>query len=125
MVVALSKAKPCQDGAPSNSHRIVSNGAPSCTERIYSAKQASTFLLALRMRYARIAPRATAVLAEEPGQIRRAVLRSAAEVVDAAAGEVAEEQGAVFKVVAALVIVSVLCQRIERIELRAHRGYDA
>jgi hypothetical protein len=64
---------------------------PHPTERIHYAKEASTFLLALRMRYARIAPRATAVLAEEPGQIRRAILRSAAKVVDAAAAEVAEE----------------------------------
>src|SRR5713226_3611857 len=77
------------------------------------------------MRDARIAPRATGVLAEEPGQIRRAILRRAAKVVDAAAAEVAEEQGAVFPVVAGIVIVSVLCQRIEGIELCAHRWDDA
>ena len=77
------------------------------------------------MRDARIPPRATAVLAEEPVQIRRAILRSAAKIVDAAAAEVAEEQGAVFPVVAAIVIVSVLCQRIEGIELCAHRWDDA
>src|SRR6266852_3180666 len=52
------------------------------------------------MRDARIAPRATGVLAEE--------------------------QGAVFPVVAGIVIVSVVpCQRIEGIELCAHRWDDA
>src|SRR5258705_13762904 len=68
---------------------------PHPAERIHEAKKASMFILTLRTRDARIAPRATAVLPEEPTQIRRAILRSAAEVVNTAAAEVAEKQGAV------------------------------
>src|SRR6266566_1664467 len=96
-----------------------------CSAFTYEAREASRLLLAIRMRDARIPPRAAAVLAEEPVQIRRAILRSAAKIVNAAAAEVAEEQGAVFPVVAAIVIVSVLCERIEGIELCAHRWDDA
>src|SRR5258705_12382247 len=98
---------------------------PHPAEKIHEAKKASMFILTLRTRDARIAPRATAVLPEEPTQIRRAILRSAAEVVNTAAAEVAEKQGAVLPVVAAIVIVSALCQRIEGIELCAHRWDDA
>src|SRR6266851_8448327 len=96
---------------------------PHPTEMIH--EEALTFILALRMRDARIAPRATAVLAEEPIQVRRAILRIAAKIVDVGAAEVAEEQCAAFPVVAAIVIASVLCHSIEGIELCAHRWNDA
>ena len=98
---------------------------PHPTEMIHQVKEALTFILTLRMRDARIAPRATAVLAEEPIQVRRAILRSAAKIVEVGVGEIAEEQCAVFPVVAAVVIASVLCHRIERIELCAHWRDDA
>src|SRR6266851_3018646 len=96
---------------------------PHPTEMIH--EEALTLILALRMRDARIAPRATAVLAEEPIQVRCAILRSAAKIVDAAAAEVAEEQCAVFPIVATIVVASVLFHRIEGIELLGHRWDDA
>ena len=77
------------------------------------------------MRDARIAPRAAGVLAEEPIQVRCAILRIAAKIIDVGAAEIAEKQCAAFPVTAAIVIASVLCHRIERIELRAHRRDDA
>ena len=87
-------------------------------------------------RDARIGSRATAVLAEEPVQIRRAILCVAAKVVDAGPIEITEKQCAalpvisvisVIAVVAAMVIAAAtaLCHRIERVELRACRWDDA
>ena len=46
----------------------------------------------IRLWDARIALRSTAVLAEEPIQIRRAILGIAAKVVDVGAAEIAEQQ---------------------------------
>ena len=65
---------------------------PFPTEMIhYYIKEASVFILALRMRHARIAPGAAAVLAKEPGQIRWTILRIATKIIDAVPAEIAEE----------------------------------
>src|ERR1700722_7146652 len=77
------------------------------------------------MRDARIASRATGVLAEEPIQVRRAILRIAAKIIEVRVCEVSEDQGAVFAVIVEVVIASVLCYCIEGIELCAHWRDDA
>ena len=98
---------------------------PIPTEMIrYYVKEASMFILALRMRDARIAPGAAAVLAKEPGQIRWTILRIATKIIDVVPAEIAEEQRAVLSIVA-LVVLSVPGHRIEGIELCAHRRDDA
>ena len=95
------------------------------TEMIhYYVKEASMFILALRMRDARIAPGAAAVLAKEPGQIRWTILRIATKIIDVVPAEIAEEQRAALSIVA-LVVLSVPSHRIEGIELCAHRRDDA
>ena len=64
---------------------------PIPTEMIhYYVKEASMFILALRMRDARIAPGAAAVLAKEPGQIRWTILRIATKIIDVVPAEIAE-----------------------------------
>jgi len=98
---------------------------PIPTEMIhYYVKEASMFILALRMRDARIAPGAAAVLAKEPGQIRWTILRIATKIIDVVPAEIAEEQRAALSIVA-LVVLSVPSHRIEGIELCAHRRNDA
>jgi hypothetical protein len=78
---------------------------------------------------ARIRLRTTAVLAEEPIQVRRAILRVAAKIVDAWTGEIAEDQLATrlafIIAIAALVALFIFCHRIERVELRSLGRYDA
>src|SRR5215471_13269475 len=107
-------------------HIVASNGGPIPTEMIhYYVKEASMFIiLALRMRDARIAPGAAAVLAKEPGQIRWTILRIATKIIDVVPAEIAEEQRAALSIVA-LVVLSVPSYRIEGIELCAHRRDDA
>ena len=89
-------------------HIVASNGAgPIPTEMIhYYVKEASMFILALRVRDARIAPGAAAVLAKEPGQIRRTILRIATKIIDVVPAEIAEEQHAALSI-AALVVLTV------------------
>src|ERR1700716_2512099 len=77
------------------------------------------------MRNAGVGPRATAVLAEEPIQVRRAILRIAAKIIDVGPAEIAEHQCAVLPVVATIVIAPAPCQRIEGVELCAHWRNDA
>ena len=77
----------------------------------------------IRLRTARIASRATAVLAEEPIQVRRAVLRVFSKIGDAGTLEISEEQRAtVFGLPSPVLAVS---QRIKRIELCALRRKHA
>jgi hypothetical protein len=83
----------------------------------------------------RVGLRTIAVLAEEPGQIRRAVLFVTAKIVDAGPAEIAKEQCAASLIaalspitaVAVVAVVDVVAafQRIKGIELRAHRRDDA
>ena len=81
---------------------------PIPTEMIHEVKEAVTLILALRMRDARIALRTAAVLAEEPRQVRSAILRIAAKIVDVKAAEIAEKQRAASPVIGVIVILSVL-----------------
>jgi len=71
------------------------------------------------LRDAWIGPRAAAVLAEEPRQIRRAVLRVAVEIFDVEAAEIAKDQRAAW-----LTSLSVAQVRTEQIVRLAHMRWD-
>ena len=79
----------------------------------------------IRLWDARIALRSTAVLAEEPIQVRRTILGITAKVVDVGAAEIAEQQCAFLPMITAIVLVSIVGERKERIELCAHWWNDA